>query len=171
MNAPPAGRTNELNPLLKLALDLGPLLLFFFVNTRWGIYAATGAFMAATVVSIALTYALARRIPIGSVPRDEEEQDQRREVVVHRGGHVESGAREQDREIERAQPGRQRERREQQEPRAGQVQPVPILELEHLGTARGGDDDGAHGGKVALAGPDCETGTGSVSIRPPRRTP
>ena len=33
----------ELNPLLKLALDLGPLLLFFFVNMRWGIYAATGA--------------------------------------------------------------------------------------------------------------------------------
>jgi intracellular septation protein len=64
MNAPPAGKTNELNPLLKLALDLGPLLLFFFVNTRWGIYAATGAFMAATVVSIALTYALARRIPM-----------------------------------------------------------------------------------------------------------
>ena len=53
----------ELNPMLKLALDVGPLLLFFFVNTRWGIFAATGAFMAATIVSIAITYALARRIP------------------------------------------------------------------------------------------------------------
>ena len=53
----------ELNPMLKLALDIGPLLLFFFVNTRWGIFAATGAFMAATIVSIAITYALARRIP------------------------------------------------------------------------------------------------------------
>ncbi|MEX0590598.1 MAG: septation protein A, partial [Xanthobacteraceae bacterium] len=35
-----------------------------FVNSRWGIFAATGAFMAATLVSIALTYALARRIPM-----------------------------------------------------------------------------------------------------------
>jgi intracellular septation protein len=54
----------ELNPLLKLALDLGPLLLFFFVNLRWGIYAATGSFMAATLVSIVVTYALVRRIPM-----------------------------------------------------------------------------------------------------------
>jgi intracellular septation protein len=54
----------ELNPLLKLALDVGPLLLFFFVNTRWGIFAATGAFMAATVVSIAITYATVRRVPV-----------------------------------------------------------------------------------------------------------
>lgn len=52
----------ELNPLLKLALDFGPLLLFFFANSRWGIFAATGAFMAASVVSLAITYALARRI-------------------------------------------------------------------------------------------------------------
>jgi intracellular septation protein len=54
----------ELNPLLKLALDIGPLLLFFFVNTRWGIFAATGVFMAATLVSIAVTYAMAGRIPV-----------------------------------------------------------------------------------------------------------
>ena len=57
-------KPSELNPLLKLALDLGPLLLFFFANTRWGIFAATGAFMAATLVSIAITYALARRVPM-----------------------------------------------------------------------------------------------------------
>ena len=54
----------ELNPLLKLALDLGPLLLFFFVNMRWGIYAATGAFMAATIVSLIVTYALVKRIAV-----------------------------------------------------------------------------------------------------------
>lgn len=52
----------ELSPLFRLALDLGPLLLFFFVNSRWGIFAATGAFMAATVASIAITYAMVRRI-------------------------------------------------------------------------------------------------------------
>jgi intracellular septation protein len=61
MNSP--NRPAELNPMLKLALDVGPLLLFFFVNTRWGIFAATGAFMAATIVSIAFTYAMVRRVP------------------------------------------------------------------------------------------------------------
>ena len=64
MTAPAAPKPAELNPLLKLALDLGPLLLFFFANTRWGIFAATGAFMAATLVSITVTYALARRVPM-----------------------------------------------------------------------------------------------------------
>jgi intracellular septation protein len=54
----------ELNPLLKLALDLGPLLLFFFVNGRFGIYAATGSFMVATIVSLIVTYVLIRRIAI-----------------------------------------------------------------------------------------------------------
>jgi intracellular septation protein len=54
----------ELNPLLKLALDLGPLLLFFFVNMRWGIYAATGTFMAATIVSLIVTYVLVKRIAV-----------------------------------------------------------------------------------------------------------
>lgn len=57
-------RPAELSPLLKLALDLGPLLLFFFVNGRWGIFAATGAFMAASIVSLAVTYALVRRIAV-----------------------------------------------------------------------------------------------------------
>ena len=52
----------ELNQWLKLALDLGPLLLFFFVNARWGIFAATGVFMVTTLVSLGVTYALARRI-------------------------------------------------------------------------------------------------------------
>ncbi|MEX2127141.1 MAG: septation protein A [Xanthobacteraceae bacterium] len=64
MTAPAGTKPAEFNPWLKFALDLGPLLLFFFVNSRWGIFAATGAFMAATLVSIALTYALARRIPM-----------------------------------------------------------------------------------------------------------
>ena len=27
----------QLNPALKLALDLGPLVLFFFANSRYGI--------------------------------------------------------------------------------------------------------------------------------------
>ena len=31
-----------LNPALKLVLDIGPLVLFFAVNAKIGIYAATG---------------------------------------------------------------------------------------------------------------------------------
>jgi intracellular septation protein len=55
---------SQINPLVKLAFDIGPLLLFFFVNTRWGIFAATATFMIATLVSIAVTYVLVRRIPM-----------------------------------------------------------------------------------------------------------
>jgi intracellular septation protein len=64
MTAPSESKPAELNPILKLALDLGPLLLFFFVNSRWGIYAATGTFMVATIVSLIVTYVLIRRIAI-----------------------------------------------------------------------------------------------------------
>jgi intracellular septation protein len=56
-------RPAELNPMLKLALDVGPLLLFFFVNARGDIYKATAAFMVAILVSIAITYVMVRRVP------------------------------------------------------------------------------------------------------------
>ena len=39
-------KKKQLNPGLKLALDVGPLLLFFIANQRFGIFAATGVFMA-----------------------------------------------------------------------------------------------------------------------------
>jgi intracellular septation protein len=52
----------KLNPSLKLALDLGPLLVFFGVNAWLGIFWATGTFMAAMVASLAVTYALSRAI-------------------------------------------------------------------------------------------------------------
>ncbi len=59
-----AERPAELSPMFKLALGLGPLLLFFFVNSRWGIFNATAAFMAATVASIVITYVMVKRIAI-----------------------------------------------------------------------------------------------------------
>jgi intracellular septation protein len=55
---------HRLNPLLKLALELGPLALFFLANQRAGIFAATGLFIAATLVSLAVHYALVRKLPI-----------------------------------------------------------------------------------------------------------
>ncbi|MCB2108874.1 MAG: septation protein A [Rhodobacteraceae bacterium] len=53
-----------INQWLKLALELGPLLVFFFANARLGIFTATMAFMIATVVALAVSYALARTIPV-----------------------------------------------------------------------------------------------------------
>jgi len=53
-----------LNPLLKLALEIGPLGLFFISNARWGLFAGTGVFMAAVAVALAVNYALERRIPL-----------------------------------------------------------------------------------------------------------
>ena len=57
----------QLNPLLKLALDLGPLVLFFLVNAKLGIFYATGVFMAAVLVALVVSYALIRRLPVMTV--------------------------------------------------------------------------------------------------------
>src|SRR5271154_6074944 len=54
----------KLNPLLKLALDLGPLVLFFVANSRYGIFTATATFMVAVVAALAVSYALTRHLPI-----------------------------------------------------------------------------------------------------------
>ena len=69
----------ELNPLLKLALELGPLMVFFFANARgeWlagifpslgdlggPLFIATALFMLATAVSLAVSWALIRSLPI-----------------------------------------------------------------------------------------------------------
>jgi intracellular septation protein len=58
---------SQLNPLLKLALDLGPLLLFFLVNAKMGIFAATGAFMVAVLAALVVSYVLIRRLPIMTI--------------------------------------------------------------------------------------------------------
>ena len=54
----------QLNPLLKLALDLGPLALFFFANSHYGIFVATGTFMVAVLAALAVSYVLTRHLPI-----------------------------------------------------------------------------------------------------------
>jgi intracellular septation protein len=53
-----------LNPLLKLALELGPLVLFFLANQRAGIFAGTGLFVAATLVALAIHHRLVGKLPI-----------------------------------------------------------------------------------------------------------
>src|SRR5258707_5337932 len=75
----------QLRPLLKLVLDLGPLLLFFLANSRpalflplvspilpadiasaehTGIFVATAVFMVAVVLALAVSYALTRHLPV-----------------------------------------------------------------------------------------------------------
>jgi intracellular septation protein len=75
----------QLNPGLKVALDLGPLLLFFLANSRpglflplvsrvlpveiasgerAGIFVATAVFMVAILIALAVSYALTKRLPL-----------------------------------------------------------------------------------------------------------
>ncbi|MEZ0168910.1 septation protein A [Microvirga sp. TS319] len=63
----------RLPPVLKLALEMGPLALFFIANAyadKFGvaesqrIFVATALFIAATVAALATSYALLRKLPI-----------------------------------------------------------------------------------------------------------
>ncbi len=57
-------KAKPLNHWLKFALEMGPLLIFFFGNARFGLFPATIAFMAATVAALIVSYVLSRTIPI-----------------------------------------------------------------------------------------------------------
>ena len=52
----------RLPPLARVALDLGPLVLFFIVLRLADIFVATGVFMAAILATLAASYALERRV-------------------------------------------------------------------------------------------------------------
>ncbi|WP_075291784.1 septation protein A [Pararhizobium arenae] len=69
----------EISPLLKMALELGPLVVFFFANSRgeWlgshfpaltelggPIFIATGLFMAATAIALTVSWILTRTLPM-----------------------------------------------------------------------------------------------------------
>src|SRR5277367_1578272 len=62
-SAPPV-RRKALNPWLKFALELGPLALFFVAYGRLGIFAATGVLMAGVLTTLAVSYAMLKRIPV-----------------------------------------------------------------------------------------------------------
>lgn len=50
--------------LLKFLVELGPLVVFFIVNSRAGIFYGTGCFIAATVVSLIASRFLFGRVPV-----------------------------------------------------------------------------------------------------------
>lgn len=69
----------EVAPLLKLALEIGPLLVFFFANARGEsliasfpvlgsigepIFLATALFMVATIIALAISWALTKTLPM-----------------------------------------------------------------------------------------------------------
>ncbi|HTO30255.1 MAG TPA: septation protein A [Pararhizobium sp.] len=69
----------EISPLLKMVLELGPLVVFFFANSRgeWlgrhfpaltelggPIFIATGLFMAATAIALTASWLLTRTLPM-----------------------------------------------------------------------------------------------------------
>ncbi len=60
----PTSEARQLHPLAKFALELGPLVIFFFVNARMGIFQATAAFMVATAISLAASWFLTRKVAI-----------------------------------------------------------------------------------------------------------
>jgi intracellular septation protein len=76
---PRKDKKESVNPALKLVLELGPLMVFFFANARgeWlvqkfpalaelggPIFIATGLFMAATAIALAVSWLLTRTLPM-----------------------------------------------------------------------------------------------------------
>jgi intracellular septation protein len=49
--------------LIKLLVELGPLVVFFVGNSRFGIFTGTAAFMVATLVALVVSRAMLGRIP------------------------------------------------------------------------------------------------------------
>jgi intracellular septation protein len=62
MNDKPA--KHKLNSMLKLALDIGPLVVFVITYSRFDIFVATAVFMVTTVAAMAVSYALTRHVTV-----------------------------------------------------------------------------------------------------------
>ncbi len=61
---PPQAPQSERAQVLKLVLEVSPIAIFFLVNSYYGIYAGTGVFMVATLISLIVSRAVLGRIPI-----------------------------------------------------------------------------------------------------------
>ena len=82
---PAKTQRKQLNPFLKLVLEMGPLILFFFANSKpqlftpfigpllpaavatgdkVGIFAATAVFMVAILIALVVSYVLTRHLPV-----------------------------------------------------------------------------------------------------------
>ncbi len=57
-------RRRAQNPTLKLVLEMGPLVLFFLTNWKFGIFPATGVLMAGAIAALIASWVLTRHLPI-----------------------------------------------------------------------------------------------------------
>jgi intracellular septation protein len=55
------------HPLFKLATELGPLIVFFVANSKFGLFTATGAFMVAIVAAMIASYVVVKHVPIMAI--------------------------------------------------------------------------------------------------------
>ena len=62
--APAKPKRPKQNPAIKLALEMGPLVLFFLTNAKFGIFIATGVLMVGVVAALAASWLLTRHVPI-----------------------------------------------------------------------------------------------------------
>jgi intracellular septation protein len=53
--------SRKITPLMRLGLDLGPLLLLFLAFQWGGIFVATGVFMVAVLIALGIGYSIERR--------------------------------------------------------------------------------------------------------------
>ena len=58
------GEQGGIRKLYATALELGPLVLFFIANGRWGIYWGTGIFIVATAIALPCYRWLEKRWPV-----------------------------------------------------------------------------------------------------------
>jgi intracellular septation protein len=54
----------KLNPILKLVLDIGPLVAFVIVYARFNIFVATAVLMATILTALAVSYVMTRHIAV-----------------------------------------------------------------------------------------------------------
>jgi len=60
----PAEDSSPRTQLLKLLVEIGPLVIFFIVNARAGIFWGTGIFMVATIIALVASRIVFGRIPV-----------------------------------------------------------------------------------------------------------
>jgi intracellular septation protein len=60
---PPPEKKKKLDPWLKIALELGPLIVFFVVNGKFGIFWATGVLMAGVLLTLGVSWAITKHLP------------------------------------------------------------------------------------------------------------
>ncbi len=63
-DTPDAEMRKELSPGLKLLIEAGPLLAFFLVNAKWGIFAGTAVYMVTASAAMLASWLLIRRVAV-----------------------------------------------------------------------------------------------------------